>query len=58
MDDNDVIPEEDISQKSLENSNINYSNPENNDFEIKNSIINEAIVNYIINIILFYINCN
>ena len=49
MDDNDVIPEEDISEKNLENSNINYSNPENNDFEIKNSIINEAIVNYIIN---------
>jgi len=49
MDNNDVIPEEDISQNNLENSNINNYNVEKNDFELRNSIINEAIVNYIIN---------
>jgi hypothetical protein len=49
MDINEVISEEDIKEENLEISNINYNNVEKHDFEVKNSIMNEAIVNYIIN---------
>jgi len=49
MDNNDVIPEEDNSEKNLEDTKINYNNVEKNNLEVKSSIMNEAIVNYIIN---------